>query len=154
MVVGVTPMFMHYAKWEKLALKYSGPMMKYLYTWKSLKKAMAKGSASTPPAYDMAMGMFDDMDKEEFLASWQGFTTCLYERELHLDAPLIMVCGEEDTRGTIKKHLADWPVQYPGCTVKTISGVGHLANLDSPEAFNAIMLAFINSCGRWDVRDH
>lgn len=151
MVIGVTPMFMRYAAWEKLGLKYSGPIMKYLYTWKGLKKAMAKGSTSTPAAYDLAMSMFDEMNKEEFLTSWQGFTTCLYEREVHLDAPLLVVCGEEDTRGTIQKHLADWPAQYPGCTVKTIPGAGHLANLDAPEVFNEIMLAFIESCEKGNL---
>lgn len=146
LVVGTTPMFMRYAGWEKLALQYSGPIMKYLYTWESLKKAMAKGSTFTPAAYTAAMNMFGKMSKEEFLISWQGFTTCLHEREIRLDAPLLMVCGEEDTRGTIKKHLADWPVQYPGCTVKIIPQAGHLTNLDRPETFNEILLEFIKSC--------
>lgn len=146
LVVGTTPMFMRYAKWEKLALQYSGLIMKYLYTWKSLKKAMAKGSTFTPAAYKETMDMFGRMNKREFLISWQGFSTCLYERKIRLDAPLLMVCGDEDTRGTIKKHLADWPVQYPGCTVKTIPRAGHLANLDAPETFNKILLSFIKSC--------
>jgi pimeloyl-ACP methyl ester carboxylesterase len=146
MVVGTTPMFMRYANWEKLALQYSGSIMKYLYTWKSLKKSMSKGSTFTPAAYNEAMNMFGRMNKEEFLISWQGLSTCLYERKIRLDAPLLVVCGDEDTRGTIKKHLSDWPVQYPGCTVKTIPRAGHLANLDAPETFNKILLSFIKSC--------
>ncbi len=141
-VVGATPLFMRYARWEKLALQYSGPLMKCLYTWNSLKKAMAKGSTFTPAAYEAAMDMFGKMNKEEFLISWQGFSTCLYEREIQLDAPLLG--GEEDSRGTIKMHLADWPVQYPGCTIKTIPRAGHLTNLDAPGTFNEILLEFIN----------
>lgn len=146
LVIGATPMFMRYARWEKLALQYSGSIMKYLYTWKGLKKAMAKGSTFTPAAYNAAMDMFEKMNKEEFLISWRGFSSCLYEREIRLDAPLLILCGEEDSRGTIKKHLADWPIQYPGCKVKTIPRAGHLANLDAPEAFNEMLLTFVKAC--------
>jgi pimeloyl-ACP methyl ester carboxylesterase len=146
MLTGVTPLLMPYPAWEKTLLAWSGPMMKYLYTWKGLKKAMSKGSTHTKPALLRVSQMFEEMEKEEFLVSWEGFTSCLHEEPFEFDAPLLVVAGEQDTRGTIKKHLPDWQTHYPSCMVKTIPDAGHVANLDQPEQFNRILRAFIDSC--------
>lgn len=146
MLTGVTPLFTPYPKWEKALLTYSGPIMKYFYSWKGLKKAMTKGSTYTESAVLSVSKLFEEIEKQEFLVSWKGFTTCLHEESFKFDTPLLVVAGEKDTRGTIKKHLLDWKKHYPNCTVKTISNAGHAANLDQPDQFNDILLSFINSC--------
>ncbi|HCF48669.1 MAG TPA: alpha/beta hydrolase, partial [Syntrophomonas sp.] len=74
------------------------------------------------------------------------FSACLHEERFRFDAPLLVVAGEQDTRGTIQKHLADWTKHYTDCTVKTIANAGHVANLDQPEQFNRLLLSFINDC--------
>ncbi|GEM_PF-605987 len=146
MLTGVTPLCISYAKWEKTLLAYSGPIMKYFYTWAGLKKAMSKGSSFTEPALRSVRQMFEEMEKQEFFVSWKGFTTCLHEESLEFDAPILVVAGEQDTRGTIQKHLKDWQTHYPACTVKSIPDSGHVANLDQPEQFNRILLSFISDC--------
>lgn len=146
MLTGVTPLFIPYPKWEKILLAYSGAMMQYLYTWKGLKKTMSKGSTYTKPALLRVAQMFEEIDKQEFLVSWKGFTTCLHEEPFKFDAPLLVVAGKQDTRGTIQKHLPDWQKHYPGCTVKTLPNAGHVANLDQPEQFNRMLLSFISHC--------
>lgn len=146
MLTGVTPLCIPYSAWEKKLLACSGPIMKYFYTWTGLKKAMSGGSVCTKPAMLSVERMFEDMDKREFLVSWKGFTTCLHEEALEFDAPLLVLAGERDTRGTIKKHLSDWQKHYPGCSVKTIPNAGHVANLDQPEQFNGMLLSFIHHC--------
>lgn len=144
MLTGVTPLCIPYPKWEKILLAYSGPIMKYFYSWKGLEKAMAKGSTCTKEALASVAEMFDRIGKEEFLVSWKGFTTCLHEEPLKFDAPLLVAAGEKDTRGTIQKHLPDWQKYYPGCSVITIPNAGHVANLDQPGRFNEVMYSFIN----------
>lgn len=146
MLTGVTPLFIPYPKWEKTLLIYSGPIMKYFYPWAGLKKAMSKGSTYTEPALQSVSRMFEETEKQEFLVSWKGFTTCLHEEVFKFDVPLLVAAGEQDTRGTIQKHLSDWQTHYPGCIVKTIPNAGHVANLDQPEQFNKILLTFINDC--------
>ncbi|MDR1068905.1 MAG: alpha/beta hydrolase [Clostridiales Family XIII bacterium] len=146
MLTGVTPLCIPYPAWEKTLLAYSGPIMKHFYSWPRLKKAMSKGCAFTKPASLCVGRMFEEIEQEEFLVSWAGFTTCLHEETLTFDAPLLVTAGEQDTRGTIKKHLADWHTHYPGCIVKTISNAGHVANLDQPEQFNELLLSFITAC--------
>lgn len=146
MLTGVTPLFTPYPLWEKKLLAYSGAIMKYSYTWNGLKKAMTKGSAFTEPAARTVAQMFDDIGKEEFLVSWKGFTTCLHEENHSFDAPLMVLAGEQDTRGSIRKLLPEWARHYPGCSVETIPNAGHVANLDQPDAFNRHMLAFAERC--------
>jgi pimeloyl-ACP methyl ester carboxylesterase len=144
MLTGVTPLCTPYPKWEKKLLACSGPIMKFFYSWTGLKKAMSKGSACTKPALLRIGRMFEKMEKQEFLVSWQDFTTCLHEESFEFDAPLLVVAGEQDTRGTIQKHLPDWQAHYPGCAVKTIPNAGHVTNLDQPEQFNRMLLSFIS----------
>lgn len=146
MLTGVTPLCLPYAAWEKWLLGKSGAMMRYLYSWQGLKKAMAKTSTATDAAREQLVRMFDEMNKQEFLVSWQGFTTCLHEADLQFDAPLLVVAGEEDSRGTIKQHLPDWQQHYPGCQLQTIAGAGHVANLDQVDEFNQLLLDFIARC--------
>ncbi|MDR0848272.1 MAG: alpha/beta hydrolase [Propionibacteriaceae bacterium] len=145
-LTGVTPLCIPYATWEKTLLAWSGPMMKYLYTWNSLKKAMAKGSTSTQEARAIVAQEFDEANKSEFLVSWSGFATCLHEEPgFTFDAPLLVMAGEQDTRGTIKSHLPDWERHYPGCEVRTIPGAGHVANLDQPATFDTLLGSFLKS---------
>lgn len=146
MLTGVTPLFMAYPKWEKMLLSLSGTIMKYFYTWKGLKKAMVKGSAYTKLAQLSIAKMFEEINKEEFLVSWEGFASCLHEEKFTFDAPLLVVAGEKDTRGTIQKHLPYWQDHYPDCMVKIIPNAGHVANLDQKDEFNKILLSFINYC--------
>ncbi|HZK18415.1 MAG TPA: alpha/beta hydrolase [Clostridia bacterium] len=118
MLTGATPLFLPYPKWEKILLAYSGPMMKYFYTWAGLKKAMSKGSTYTKPALLRVSQMFEEIEKQEFLLHWESFATCLHEESFKFDAPLLVVAGERDKIGTIQKHLPDWQRHYPDCAVK------------------------------------
>lgn len=146
MLTGATPLFIPYPLWEKKLLAFSGTIMKYGYTWNGLKHAMTKGSAFTEPAARTVARLFDEIGKEEFLVSWRGFTTCLHEETYSFDAPLKVLAGERDTRGSILKLLPEWTRHYPGCSVETIPHAGHVANLDQPAAFNLHMLAFAERC--------
>lgn len=146
LLAGATPLFMPYPRWEKTLLAWSGAMMNCLYTWPALKRAMVGGSAETEPAQQELRRMFQQMNKREFLISWQGFTDCLHQEEFQFDAPLLALAGERDTRGTILKHLPDWQRLYVDCAVKLIPGAGHVVNLDQPQAFNSLLLSFLADC--------
>jgi pimeloyl-ACP methyl ester carboxylesterase len=147
MITGSTPIFVPYKTWEKIGLKYSTPLFN-LYPWETLKKQMAKASALNEDARDALYNMFGEMTKKEFVASWNGIATCLSERDVVFDAPLLVSCGEFDKTGTIKQHLPDWPKYYPGCRVETIADAAHVANMDNPADFNRLMLGFIEECNK------
>jgi pimeloyl-ACP methyl ester carboxylesterase len=147
MIIGSTPIFVPYKTWEKIGLKYSSPLFN-LYPWETLKKQMAKASALNEDARTALYDMFGEMNKKEFITSWNGIATCLNERDFTFDAPLLVCCGEFDKAGTIKKHLPDWPKYYPGCRVEIIADAAHVANMDNPADFNRLMLGFIGECNK------
>jgi pimeloyl-ACP methyl ester carboxylesterase len=147
MIIGSTPIFVPYKTWEKIGLKYSAPLFN-LYPWETLKKQMAKASALNGDARTALYDMFSEMNKKEFVTSWNGISTCLNERDFTFDAPLLVSCGEFDKAGTIKKHLPDWPKYYPGCRVEIIANAAHVANMDNPKDFNNLMLEFIGECSK------
>ncbi len=145
-LIGSTPMFLPcYAAWEKLSLKYVEALMK-LYPWNTLKDTIAKSSTYTPEAQQLVRPMIDKMEKSDFIRFWDGVATCLYERDVTFDAPLMFSRGEQDVQGTVKLHTKDWQKGYPDCEIKLIPNAAHIANLDNPTAFNQIMLEFIQKC--------
>jgi 3-oxoadipate enol-lactonase len=147
MIIGSTPIFVPYKMWEKIGLKYSTPLFN-LYPWETLKKQMAKASALDENARAALYDMFGAMNKKEFIASWNGISTCIHEQDFTFDAPLLVSCGEFDKTGTIKQHLSDWTRYYPGCRVEIIKDAAHVANMDNPMEFNKLMLEFIIECNR------
>ncbi|MFA5629417.1 MAG: alpha/beta hydrolase [Dehalococcoidales bacterium] len=147
MVIGATPIFIPYPKWEKTALKYSAALFN-IYPWETLKKQMAKASALNTDARKSLYAMFSEMTKKEFVASWNGIATCLNERDVKFDAPLLVGCGEFEKTGTVKQHLKDWPQYYKGCRTEIIAGAAHVVNMDNPEGFNRLMLEFIKKCNK------
>jgi pimeloyl-ACP methyl ester carboxylesterase len=60
-----------------------------------------------------------------------------------IDVPTLVIVGDQDT-----PFLA--PCEYmakkiPGSRLETIAGAGHSSNVDQPEAFNRVLLAFLDS---------
>jgi pimeloyl-ACP methyl ester carboxylesterase len=88
--------------------------------------------------------------QKEFLR-WFRLTYALspllkFFRERELPAPTLYVMGEED-------HLFLPPVRalvarHPNSTLQVIANSGHVCNVDQPEVFNRITIAFLQACGR------
>jgi pimeloyl-ACP methyl ester carboxylesterase len=57
--------------------------------------------------------------------------------------PVSVVVGEEDTL-TPPAEAASMAAALPGAAFARIAGAGHLPNLETPEAFNAAMLAWLD----------
>jgi 3-oxoadipate enol-lactonase len=58
-------------------------------------------------------------------------------------APVWFVCGEAD--GPHPQEMRDMAARTPGSTFVEIPGAAHLSNLERPDAFNAAMLAALES---------
>ncbi len=146
MITGSTPIFLPvYSNFEKWALKHSAELMN-LYPWETLKKEMTKACAITPSAQSSVSAMFNRFTKKEFVSSWGGVANCLREISFQFDAPLLVGCGVHDKTGTIKKCMKYWQEAYPGCKTFSIEDAAHVANLDSPDAFNHLLENFIEYC--------
>jgi 3-oxoadipate enol-lactonase len=70
------------------------------------------------------------------------------ERAHHIRVPTLVVCGSEDQVTPPALSLALTQL-IPGARSELIDGAGHIANLERPDAFNALVGAFI---GKVDSR--
>ena len=144
-IVGATPIFLDcYSGFERWMLRHSAQMLN-LYPWETLKKAMTKACAITKAGRSAVAVMFDAMSKPEFIKSWQGVAACLHTEDMRFDAPLLVACGDSDRTGTIRKCLGKWEPVY-GCRTLVFQDAAHVANIDTPLAFNETMLDFILRC--------
>ncbi len=146
MIAGSTPILLPcYSKWEKFVLSHSAGMMRF-YPWTFMKNEMTKSCAVTEQARALIRPLFDEMTKNEFIQFWNGIATCLHEEQMQFDAPLLVICGENDKTGSIKKCMKFWESGYKNCEVKILANAGHVANLDAADEFNKIMTSFIHDC--------
>jgi 3-oxoadipate enol-lactonase len=63
-----------------------------------------------------------------------------------IDVPTLVVTSTQDQ--LIPPSVsADMALRIPGARLETIEGVGHLTNLEAPEAFNRLLLEHLGACG-------
>lgn len=60
--------------------------------------------------------------------------------------PTLVLCGEND-RLTPPETARSMQESIPGARLDIIAGAGHIANLEQPEAFNALLLRHLRSLG-------
>lgn len=60
-----------------------------------------------------------------------------------LAVPFLGITGEKD--GAMPKAVRDQFASVPGARFADIPGAGHLPNFQAPEAFNAVLLAFLDA---------
>ena len=142
--IGATPLFLPcYSKGEMLALKHSAFLF-YLYPWGYLKRLMARTSVTSPEHQKQVAAMFDVMRRKDFIHFWGGIAHAIHAEEMSFDAPLLVLCGEKDTTGTVKKTAPCWEQAY-GVKARFIPGARHIANLDGGDTFNQILWEFLAS---------
>ena len=56
--------------------------------------------------------------------------------------PSLIAIGEHEV-GMVRRAAARWHAKTPGSRLATIPGAGHIANHDQPEAFNQVLVSFL-----------
>ena len=56
---------------------------------------------------------------------------------------MLLVHGENDQTGDIKKIAPLWAAATPNCQYEVIPNASHFAILDNPDYFNQLMMAFL-----------
>ena len=64
-----------------------------------------------------------------------------YDHSTALTCPILGIAGAED--GPMPDAVAEHFGQFPGAQIVIIPDAGHLPNFQNPEAFNAVLLAFL-----------
>jgi 3-oxoadipate enol-lactonase len=146
-ISGSTPMFLDcYSKLELYGLRHAGQMLR-AYPWNYLKNLMAKTCAVKEEARLKTLAMFEGLNREEFIRSWSGVADSVRLEQMSFDAPLLVLYGDSDEVGTIKKCSKYWCEAYDNCQLVELKNASHMANLDATEEFNSVVDEFIAKIG-------
>jgi pimeloyl-ACP methyl ester carboxylesterase len=128
---------------ESFLVKIS-PLMFRIWPYENLKSAMAEASAIKSDTKKYLNEQFNELSKKEFLNIWNGLSKCIhYELNYHVACPLLLVYGEHDKTGNIRKAMKKWAIRDNQSKYIVIPNAGHCSNQDDPEFFNSLMMKFL-----------
>jgi pimeloyl-ACP methyl ester carboxylesterase len=120
------------------------PLIIQLYPWNYLVKASVKASALTPHVQNYLRKVFNLVGKKDFINIFLATAACLhYEEGYKINKPILLVYGESDQTGNIKKIASSWVSSEPYCRLVEISDASHCANQDNPSQFNEVFWEFL-----------
>ncbi|MFD0869297.1 alpha/beta fold hydrolase [Paenibacillus residui] len=121
------------------------PMLIRLYPWEHLVRESVKASALKPDVQAYLTKTFNRIGKKDFVTIFLATASCLhYEKDYRINKPLLLVYGEKDETGNIKKIAATWASNEPYCTLVEIPQASHCSNQDNPSAFNQALISFLS----------
>ncbi|NRG17454.1 alpha/beta fold hydrolase [Rhizobiales bacterium] len=100
------------------------------------------GSASLPSAIDIARVAMSRLSPETYREVIRCLATFDRREELsRISVPTLLIAGEEDTNAPLKsmKRIAE---QIEGARFEALAGIGHLAPLEAPDAYNGLIKSF------------
>lgn len=127
----------------KFVLRIS-PLIFKLWPFGNLKKTGVNASAIKPTTKQYIQEKFNELSHEEFIKIWDGVSKCIhYEPNYHVTISLLLVYGEYDKTGNIKKAMKEWSKRDKQSKYVVIPDAGHGSNQDNPEFFNKVMTKFL-----------
>ncbi|MEO1300321.1 MAG: alpha/beta hydrolase, partial [Cyanobacteria bacterium J06636_16] len=144
-IIGSTPIAKAYSKVEIWILKASLPLFQF-WPYDHFAKTVAKNTAQTLLAQDYALQAIRQVERDDFLAVWKAVTLAIDARgrpELSIDVPLLLVHGDDDRTGSIKRDMPIWAAQEKNVTYQVIPNARHNANQDNPDFTNQVIVEFL-----------
>lgn len=124
------------------------PLFK-MYPYKLLVDQSLAITATTKAAQDVLRPAVELLSKEEYIQIMMEVANCLhFEPGYQINKPILMLMGEKDNTGNIRKAMPLWAAQEPDCSFVVIPGAKHAANLDNPDFFHKTLMDFLLSRGR------
>jgi 3-oxoadipate enol-lactonase len=122
----------------------SGDLMG-LFPFQTLKKAGLSQVSANKAIQDYTYQAYSVIPKENFLAIWKGLTKGLHaEPDYKITQPLLLMHGDQDAMGDIKKIAPAWASREPNCQYVVIPNARHFAVLDNPQFFNKSLMDFLD----------
>jgi len=117
-----------------------------LYPPESFKRQAMHGSAVTHEVRAKLLRMIAPLTAVDVRQIAAGIATALHpERGYRIGCPILIAHGDQDDLGNIRKVAGPWARRDAAVGPVAIPGAGHVANMDSPEAFNRVVLAFLDA---------
>jgi pimeloyl-ACP methyl ester carboxylesterase len=146
-MIGTTPISKAYSKVEIFALKATNSIFRVI-PYERFAHAAADATALQPAVQEYALEAVRAIPRHEFRRIWNAVTQAIDSEGqpgARIDVPLLLLHGEHDTRGTIKRDMPLWATDEPNAEYHLIPNAGHNANQDNPEAVNTLVLDFLRT---------
>jgi pimeloyl-ACP methyl ester carboxylesterase len=143
--IGTTPVAKAYSKLDVLALRASLPLFR-LWPFDNLTRVVARTTARTPAAQTYALEAIRRTSRDNFVTIWEAVSTAVNETGwpgFRVDVPLLLVHGDRDTAGSIRRDMPAWAADEPTAEYHVIPSAGHNANQDNPALMNELLLSFL-----------
>lgn len=128
---------------EKWQIRFGAPLLN-LYPYDLLRHQSASVSADRPEVRAYLYEAMGQMSKAAFTAVIIELLHGLHEEPgYQIPVPFLLLYGEHDRTGNIRRLAPAWARAEPNCEYAVIPHAGHAANMDNPQAFNQLLLDFL-----------
>ncbi len=135
--------FQKLTRLEAFMLRLAGPIFK-LYPYQLLIDQSLAMTANTKASQELLRPAAESHTKEEFTQILMAGSVCLhYEPGYTTNKPLLLMVGEKDATGNIRKAMPAWARAEPDCALVVFPNARHAPNLDAPEAFHRCLMGFL-----------
>lgn len=129
---------------EKFTVSIAEPLFK-LYPYHTLVNLSLSETANSRENQESLRPAMESHSKEEITRIMMAATDCLhYEPGYKINKPLLMLLGDLDRTGNIRKVMPMWAAQEPDCRLVIVPGSKHAPNLDFPDQFHKEVLEFLS----------
>ena len=145
-MIGTTPIAKAYSRWEVWALQASLPLFR-LWPYGHFTQTIARTHGRRPEVQAYMLQAARQIPRDDFVAIWQAVTVAVDEKgdpALRFDVPLLLLHGDRDRAGTIRRDMPLWAGQEQHAVYQVIPDAAHNANQDNPEFTNQAILAFLH----------
>jgi 3-oxoadipate enol-lactonase len=130
---------------EAFSLGVAGPIFK-VYPHGMLVDQSLAATATSKASQELLRPAMESLSKDEFVQIMMATSKCLhYEPGYRINKPLLLMVGDKDATGNIRKVMPIWAAQEPDCRFVVIPNAAHAANLDAPDFFHRTLLEFLLS---------
>jgi 3-oxoadipate enol-lactonase len=120
------------------------PLILSLYPYELYKRQAAAASSLRPRVRAYLYEAFSTLSKAETITVLTELAACLhYEPDYRVTQPELLLLGDHDNLGNIKKAMPLWAARDPHCRLVMVPDAGHGSNLDNPDFVNQQLLAFL-----------
>lgn len=142
-LLGCTHNTQSLSRQERWQARLGAPLLR-LYSYDLLRRQSANLSSDRPEVRAYLYEAFGQMSKAEFTAVILALLEGLHEEPgYQIPVPFLLLHGEHDRTGNIRKRAPVWARDEPHCEYRVISRAGHMANMDNPQRFNQLLLDFL-----------
>jgi len=122
------------------------PFITYICPWKVAQGICFRSGAVKKETQEYLKRTFGKTSKKDFIKIFTAVSNCLhYEKDYKINKKIMIVCGEYDYLGNLKKSMRRWADYEPESEFHVLKNAGHSANKENPDDFNKLMIEFLHN---------